>query len=163
MDGFDLRWMDGHLAFEPERAGAPRRRTQSLGIADNRERPVDRHQAVSPAGVGNARHREMPKVIPVTLPRPLPVVVGQNQIVRRRGADGSLETSEIELIIAAAEHQRVEPPAGPRDRLDIGYPARGFDQSHNPDRTLPRQGPGWRKDSRCKRERRRWKYSAPTD
>ena len=23
--------------------------------------------------------------------------------------------------------------------------------------------PGWRKDSRCKRERRRWKYSAPTD
>jgi len=73
---------------------------------------------------------------------PLPcgsaVIIGQHHVIGRRRADRPLEASEVELIIAAAEHQRIESAAGLRDRLDIGDAPRRFDQPHDPDLALAR-------------------------
>ena len=46
----------------------------------------------------------MPEVVPVPLPRVAAAIVGQHHVIGGRRADCPLKTSEVELIVAAAEH-----------------------------------------------------------
>ena len=130
------------LHSKPSTACALRCGTQAIGIGNAfGEGAVDRHHAEGwRQALAIRAVAKMPEVVPVPLACAAAVRVAQHDVVCGGRTDRALKAAEIELVVAAAEHQRAEPPAGLCDGFDIGNAARRFDQPHDGNFSLARGG-----------------------